>query len=139
MTLHTFLWATGCAFVFSLWPLAGKISGLHPAWIAVYVLIGSLVGGGVPSLLKATSVEGPTVPLALLFLGLGALNGLGMYFYPIKLGDPSVAAGPYVVTVMVGIVLISLILSSLLFSEVPSLRQFVGAAAIVFGIWLLAG
>ena len=134
MSLNAVLWAFGIASMFTLWAPVGKISGLPSAWIALLALTGSMIGGGVPALWNINTSAAVDPKFILLLFLLGAVNGIGMYFYPIKVTDPAIPAAAFMTIVIVAMVIMTALFTCLLTWQLPSLRLVIGIGVMIAGI-----
>ncbi len=139
MTLVATLQAFGIATMFILWAPVAKISGLPSSWIVLLAIAGSTVGAGTPALWNIEGWHYSYVKFAALIFVLGVINGIGMYFYPVKLVDPSVPAVTFMTTVIVAMVIMTALFTSVLMWQVPSPRLLVGISLMIVGIVIAAG
>lgn len=139
LTITHIAWAFVIAAMFSQWAIVSKATGVHGLWVAVLVLIGSCIGGIVPIAPKLHTLPAPTLKAALIVVAAGVVNGAAMYFYPVKLSDPSVPTGPFITASMAAMVVLSIVFTALVEWQLPSLRLVLGALVICLGLVVIAG
>ncbi len=145
MTLSAAAIALGIAALFAVWPIVGKITGAHGLWVAILVTIGSLLGTVIIGGSKLTSAEPPTFYTALILVGAGVLNGIGMYFYPMFVGHAYIPTAAFIATVVIGMVVMSVLFTTLVAVIAPSAglpfpapQVFVGVLVMCAGIYITA-
>jgi len=69
----------------------------------------------------------------------GLVNGVAVYFYAVKAADPQVPTGPFIMTLIVLMVMLTPLFNYLLNGDVLSVRQWLGLGMALLAIFLLAG
>lgn len=139
LTLTHIAWACLIAAMFSQWPIVSKATGTHGLWVAVLVIIGTAIGGMVPIVPKLHTLPTPTLKAALIVVAAGVVNGVAMYFYPVRVNDPMIPTGPFVTASIAAMVIASILFTALLEWQLPSLRLVAGALVIGLGLIIIAG
>jgi len=121
------------------WPVLGKYSGASGAWITIVILVGSAIGGIGPAFPETRGQVMPTTTAFGWLLLAGLVNGVAVYFYAVKAADPQVPTGPFIMTLIVLMVMLTPLFNYLLNGDVLSVRQWLGLGMALLAIFLLAG
>jgi hypothetical protein len=130
-------WAFLLATMFAQWPILSKASGLHGHWVAVIVLIGSCIGGIGPIAHQLQHLPTPTPKQAAIVLLAGLINGAAMYFYPVKVADPTIPTAAFITTAIAAMVIMTIVFTALADWQLPEMKTLVGAAIICVGLYVL--
>jgi hypothetical protein len=126
------------AIGFAGWPIIGRYSQASGVWIGTMVMAGTTV---VVALLAGAQLRHstPTPKAVAVLLAASAVNGLGVYLYASKAGDPTIPIGAFVVVVAVLTVVLAPALDWGLHGVLPTARQAGGTLCAALAIYLLAG
>ena len=133
-TISTALFA---AFLFAGWPILGKYSQVHGTWIGILITIGTLLVL-LPFSVKEFMESGlpPFWSIGILTLG-GIVNGVGIYFYTMKISNSEVPVATFVVIVAVFTVIFVPILDWLINGTVPNSNRILGYLFAIPTIYIL--
>lgn len=132
------LWAFGIGTVFVFWPVLGKYSQVSGAWVTTIVIVGSTIASiG----FSYSSLNGPmpTLGASGILLIAGMMNGAAFYLHSIRVTDPRIPTGPYIMAVIITMVVMTPLFNYLLNGVMLSVKQWLGLGAAILSVILLAG
>lgn len=132
-------WAIGIALAFASWPLVGAYAGTTAIWLGVitasFTVLPQLVLG------YDAMANGPalTTKAFLILAAAGIFNGLGVYFYSIKLSDVTVNTTVFVITMLMMLMIWTPLLNWMMNGVTISGRQMAGLGLAMVAVYLLNG
>ncbi len=139
MSMLHLLWAAGIALAFASWPLVGAYAGAAAVWLGVVTASFTVL----PQVILGADamMHGPT-PSARGFFILavaGIFNGIGVYYYSIKVTDTTINTTVFVVTMLMMLMVWTPILNWVMNGVTLNLRQLLGVAIALLAVYVLNG
>lgn len=138
--------ALSISAVFTIWPIAGKLTDASGFWVGILVTTGTFIGISFSGVMAGAKIheDFPTSRIAILSLvAAGMLNGIGMYSYPEYLKQPDVDTATFVTVVITGIIILSVITTAIIATTMPtagftlpSTKALLGIAVMCVGIYI---
>lgn len=139
LSLSAIGFAIFIAGAFASWPLIGKYTGTAGLWVNAIVLVASSVSGIALAAPHMAKIPGPSLGAMALVALAGLANGAAVYYYSVMAVNPAIPTGRFIMTVIIMMVLWSAVFAYLFFGETLNVRQWMGVAAALLAIVLLAG
>ena len=123
------------ALAFVTWTIVGKYSNIDGPWVGLLAALGTFTL--IASISYRTLGELPPRKAIIVLLLAGAINGIGLYFYSMKISDKSIPTGIFISTTCAMMVLWGTFLDYKLNGSTYSSLQYFGFGSIAFGIYLV--